>query len=221
MNGLERIVSDAAARLERNGLLATGRLRLTALSEDEIRGLSGLLGTRWRPVLPGATASVDLAALDAAMRASPRFGAGLVDTCAAARGAPLRRPPGAAAAPDRRPRGGVGGAAITRRAGPPLRARRLARARSGRPAPPPVPATRSACCAAHSTCSPRCRPTRRRRSPASPPRTASVILTLWTATGRSTRRCAARSRCSTGETRARTRRRGAARALRPLGARLR
>lgn len=89
MNGLERIVSDAAARLERNGLLATGRLRLTALSEDEIRGLSGLLGTRWRPVLPGTTASVDLAALDTAMRASPRFGAGLVDTCAAARGAPL------------------------------------------------------------------------------------------------------------------------------------
>lgn len=89
MNGLERIVSDAAARLERNGLHATGRLRLTALSEDEIRGLSGLLGPRWRPVLPGATASVDLAALDEAMRASPRFSGGLVDTCAAARGAPL------------------------------------------------------------------------------------------------------------------------------------
>ena len=89
MNGLERIVRDAAARLERNGLLATGRLRLTALSEDEIHGLSGLLGPRWRPVLPGTTASVDLAALDAAMRASPRFRGGLVDTCAAMRGAPL------------------------------------------------------------------------------------------------------------------------------------
>ncbi|MDP1846842.1 MAG: TIGR02679 family protein [Solirubrobacteraceae bacterium] len=89
MNGLGRIVSDAAARLERNGLLATGRLRLTALTQDEIRGLSGLLGPHWRPVLPGTTASVDLAALDAAMRASPRYSGGLVDVCAAARGAPL------------------------------------------------------------------------------------------------------------------------------------
>lgn len=89
MSGLERIVSDAAARLERNGLLATGRLRLTALSQDEIHGLSGLLGPRWRAVLPGATASVDLAALDTAMRASPRFSGGLVETCTAQRGAPL------------------------------------------------------------------------------------------------------------------------------------
>ncbi|MEJ7797940.1 MAG: TIGR02679 family protein [Solirubrobacteraceae bacterium] len=79
----------AAARLERNGLRVAGRLRLAELSEEEIRGLSGLLGSRWRAVLPGATASVDLAALDAAMRASPRFPGGLLQSCSARAGAPL------------------------------------------------------------------------------------------------------------------------------------
>lgn len=88
-DGLTRVLRGATARLERNGLLAAGRLRITALSEDEIRSLSGLLGSRWRPVLPGATASVDLAALDAAMRGSPRFPGGLTESCAALGGAPL------------------------------------------------------------------------------------------------------------------------------------
>lgn len=87
--GLARILSRAAHRLERNGLVAAGRLRLDRLGEDEIAGLSGLLGPRWRPVLPGAASSVDLAALDAALRASPRFAGGLAEACAAARGTPL------------------------------------------------------------------------------------------------------------------------------------
>ncbi len=87
--GLTRVLRDAARRLERNGLRAAGRLRLADLREDEIRELSGLLGPRWRAVLPGATASVDLAALDAAMRESPRFAGGLVESCAGFGGAPL------------------------------------------------------------------------------------------------------------------------------------
>ena len=87
--GLSRVLARAADRLERNGLSPTGRLNLTGLGEPEIRALSGLLGARWRPVLPGSSASVDLAALEAAIRASPRFPGGLVAACTQARGAVL------------------------------------------------------------------------------------------------------------------------------------
>ena len=68
--GLRRILLAAAQRLERNGLAASGRLPLLRLESDEVRALSGLLGARWRAVLPGADSSVDLAALDEALRAS-------------------------------------------------------------------------------------------------------------------------------------------------------
>jgi len=88
-DGLARILREAGARLERNGLRAAGRLPLADLREEEISSLSGLLGPRWRPVLPGATSSVDLAALDAALRASSQFRGGLAATCAARAGAPL------------------------------------------------------------------------------------------------------------------------------------
>jgi uncharacterized protein (TIGR02679 family) len=67
---LTTILLAAARRLERNGLSASGRLALPRLEADEIRALSGLLGGRWRAVLPGARSSVDLAALDEALRAS-------------------------------------------------------------------------------------------------------------------------------------------------------
>lgn len=84
--GLGRIGADAARRLERNGLRATGRLKLPRASEEEIAALSGLLGTRWRAPLPGADTSVDLAVLDEALVAS---GSSLLAFATAVRGAPL------------------------------------------------------------------------------------------------------------------------------------
>ena len=86
--GLRRILLGAAQRLERNGLSASGRLALPRLESDEVRALSGLLGARWRAVRPGADSSVDLAALDEALRAS-RAACSLVAAAAAARGSPL------------------------------------------------------------------------------------------------------------------------------------
>ena len=86
--GLRRILLAAAQRLERNGLSASGRLTLLRLESDEVRALSGLLGARWRAVLPGADSSVDLAALDEALRASSAS-CSLAAAAAGARGAPL------------------------------------------------------------------------------------------------------------------------------------
>lgn len=86
--GLARVLELAAARLERNGVRATGRVRLEALSADEVACLSGLLGARWRPVLPGASTSVGLGALDDALRASS-LRCTLAEAAAAARGEPL------------------------------------------------------------------------------------------------------------------------------------
>lgn len=86
--GLRRILLAAAQRLERNGLAASGRLALPRLESDEVRALSGLLGARWRAVLPGADSSVDLAALDDALRTS-RAACSLAAAAAAAHGSPL------------------------------------------------------------------------------------------------------------------------------------
>ncbi|HEX4344262.1 MAG TPA: TIGR02679 family protein [Solirubrobacteraceae bacterium] len=86
---LQRVLRDAGARLERNGLRAAGRLRLNRVTAAEIHALSGLLGARWRAVLPGADASVDLAALDGALQASSQRPAGLVEACADVCGRPL------------------------------------------------------------------------------------------------------------------------------------
>lgn len=88
-DALTRVLTLATARLERAGLEPAGRLRLPAITDAEVRALSGLLGGRWRAVLPGTAASVDLAALDSAIRASPRWPGGLADACAAVRGAAL------------------------------------------------------------------------------------------------------------------------------------
>jgi len=82
------VLAAAARRLERNGLRPTGRLRLERVTPPEIAALSGLLGARWRAVPPGGTASVDLAALDAALRAAPGGGS-LVEAAGRAAGAPL------------------------------------------------------------------------------------------------------------------------------------
>jgi uncharacterized protein (TIGR02679 family) len=86
--GLRRILLAAAQRLERNGLSASGRLALPRLESDEVRALSGLLGARWRAVLPGADSSVDLAALDDALSASSAA-CSLAAAAAAAHGSPL------------------------------------------------------------------------------------------------------------------------------------
>jgi uncharacterized protein (TIGR02679 family) len=86
--GLRRILAAAATRLERNGLRTVGRVRLDRLTADEVRALSGLLGSRWRSVLPGATATVSLAAVDDALRESA-CGGSLAAAAAAAQAAPL------------------------------------------------------------------------------------------------------------------------------------
>lgn len=86
--GLTRVLELAAGRLERNGLRAIGRVRLDRLSAEEVSALSGLLGSRWRPVQPGASTSVGLTALDEVLRASSRR-CTLVDAAATARGTPL------------------------------------------------------------------------------------------------------------------------------------
>lgn len=86
--GLARVLKLAAGRLERNGLRAVGRVRLDRLSADEVSALSGLLGSRWRPVQPGASTSVGLSALDDALSASSRA-CTLADAAAQARGKPL------------------------------------------------------------------------------------------------------------------------------------
>ena len=86
--GLRRLLETAADRLERNGLRAVGRVRLDRLTAEEVRALSGLLGSRWRSVLPGATATVSLEAVDDAMRRSTRGGT-LCAAAAAVRAAPL------------------------------------------------------------------------------------------------------------------------------------
>ncbi|MCP9489694.1 MAG: TIGR02679 domain-containing protein, partial [Solirubrobacteraceae bacterium MAG38_C4-C5] len=86
--GLDRLLGLAAQRLEGSGLRPSGRLRVRGVTADEVRWLSGLLGARWRAVLPGADASVDLAALDAALRASA-LRCSLAEAAAQAAGRPL------------------------------------------------------------------------------------------------------------------------------------
>jgi uncharacterized protein (TIGR02679 family) len=86
--GLRRLLRIAASRLERNGMRPTGRVRLDRLTAEEVSSLSGLLGSRWRPVLPGAGASLSLAALDDAL-CSSSAACTLVDAAAAVQGAPL------------------------------------------------------------------------------------------------------------------------------------
>lgn len=86
--GLERILRLAAPRLEKAGLRATGRLKLPRITADEVRVVSGLLGSRWRAPMPGGDASVDLASIDAALRGS-RFACGLLDAATVAVGRPL------------------------------------------------------------------------------------------------------------------------------------
>ncbi|MEA2185820.1 MAG: hypothetical protein QOK16_831 [Solirubrobacteraceae bacterium] len=86
--GLRRILAAAATRLERNGLRTVGRVRLDRITADEVRALSGLLGSRWRSVLPGATATVSLGAVDDALRESA-CGGSLAAAAAAAQAAPL------------------------------------------------------------------------------------------------------------------------------------
>ncbi|NUS15254.1 MAG: TIGR02679 family protein [Streptomyces sp.] len=71
--GLRRLWDGLRARLERNGLQATGTLRLTGLDASERTALSQLLGR----TLTGAEATVRLAELDTRLRASAA-GAGLV-----------------------------------------------------------------------------------------------------------------------------------------------
>ncbi|MEW1722342.1 TIGR02679 family protein [Streptomyces sp. NPDC093109] len=73
--GLARFLDAARARLERNGLRATGTLRLTAPVPEERTALSQLAGR----ALTGADITVSLPALDARLRASAA-GLGLVDT---------------------------------------------------------------------------------------------------------------------------------------------
>jgi uncharacterized protein (TIGR02679 family) len=87
-SGLERVLALARRRLERNGLRAAGRVRLERITPAEMAALSGLLGPRWRAVPPGAPASIDLAALDAALREAPGGGS-LAEAAARAAGAPL------------------------------------------------------------------------------------------------------------------------------------
>ncbi|WP_329066747.1 TIGR02679 family protein [Streptomyces sp. NBC_01429] len=78
--GLARLWEAARARLERNGLRATGSLRLTELGAQERTALSQLVGNG--KVLTGTTATVGLAALDTRLRASAA-GLGLVETLGA------------------------------------------------------------------------------------------------------------------------------------------
>ncbi|WP_228447139.1 TIGR02679 domain-containing protein [Streptomyces paludis] len=73
--GLARFLDAARARLERNGLRATGTLRLTAPVPEERTALSQLAGRAFT----GADITVSLAALDTRLRASAA-GLGLVDT---------------------------------------------------------------------------------------------------------------------------------------------
>jgi uncharacterized protein (TIGR02679 family) len=71
--GLQRLWTGLRARLERNGLQATGTLRLIGLDAPERTALSQLLGR----TLTGAEATVRLAELDTRLRTSAA-GAGLV-----------------------------------------------------------------------------------------------------------------------------------------------
>ncbi|MEV4423059.1 TIGR02679 domain-containing protein, partial [Patulibacter sp. NPDC049589] len=86
--GLGRLLRMAAPRLEKAGLRPAGRLKLPQITEDEIRTISGLLGSRWRAPQPGADASVDLATIDVGLRGS-RYACGLADAAAAVVGRPL------------------------------------------------------------------------------------------------------------------------------------
>ncbi|MFJ1649203.1 TIGR02679 family protein [Streptomyces sp. NPDC088258] len=76
--GLARLWEATRARLERNGLRATGSLRLTGLRAEERTALSHLVGK----ALTGTTATVALAALDTRLRASAA-GLGLAETLGA------------------------------------------------------------------------------------------------------------------------------------------
>lgn len=86
--GLERLLRLAGPRLEKAGLNARGRLKLHRITADEVRAVSGLLGGRWQAPMPGSDATVDLAAIDVALRGS-RFGCGLVDAATLAGGRTL------------------------------------------------------------------------------------------------------------------------------------
>ena len=194
---------------------------LPRLESDEVRALSGLLGARWRAVLPGADSSVDLAALDEALRAS-RAACSLVEAAAAAHGSPLvdRRAVSHARRTEREDRW----RSLHEHPAPSIHpACATGSSASDRPAPrfAPAAAIRSSCSATRSRCWQCFPPSRRRHSRGSLRHTAR--RSTCTRSGPPARRGAAsRSRGPRrGARRRRRRRRGAPRALRPLGARLR
>lgn len=86
--GLVRVGREAARRLQGSALQATGRVRLRAITDEEIASLSGVLGSRWRAPLPGADATVDLARLDQALQDS-WYGCTLLDLATAVHGSAL------------------------------------------------------------------------------------------------------------------------------------
>ncbi|HYN28477.1 MAG TPA: TIGR02679 domain-containing protein [Dermatophilaceae bacterium] len=83
--GLRPLWDAARGRLERGGLRATGRVRLTGLDRAKRHALSGLLG---RAVV-SETCTVDLAVLDAVLHARSGVG-GLPEVVSAVTGMPLR-----------------------------------------------------------------------------------------------------------------------------------
>ena len=86
--GLLRVGREAARRLQRNGMQPKGRVRLPAITQVEVSSLSGVLGARWRAPQAGLDATIDLAALDRALRES-WYGCTLLDLAAAVNGKPL------------------------------------------------------------------------------------------------------------------------------------
>src|SRR5213079_2623983 len=80
--GLMRVGREAARRMQRTGLRAKGRVKLPAITQEEVASLSGLLGGRWRAPLAGVDATVDLASLDRALQDS-WYGCTLLDFAAA------------------------------------------------------------------------------------------------------------------------------------------
>lgn len=82
---LARLWTTARRRLERNGVRAEGRLRLSDLTRAERRAVSGLLA---RPVV-GDACIIDLASLDEVLARRSGIG-GIVAVVAVVSGAPLR-----------------------------------------------------------------------------------------------------------------------------------
>jgi uncharacterized protein (TIGR02679 family) len=65
-----------------------GRVKLPAITQEEVASLSGVLGGRWRAPLAGADATVDLASLDRALQDS-WYGCTLLDLASSVHGSPL------------------------------------------------------------------------------------------------------------------------------------